>query len=250
MSNIEELTLFLSVQRNESTYIVGTQLYNDFLVDMSRLKKFTFSIHTQIINKYIDIDLPSNKDILNSFVNIGYRHMDLYADDKLTNSTGYCNVYSLPYHFENFMFMTSRFQGGMFNTVRFLAMKDVRPFENDLFKIISQGFPSLQNLLIINQNSQKNKEHLSTFITFPHLYQLDLLMAHIDYAELFFFDKNISLPRLTDLDIEYDTLATITEGFTNDVARRTCAQIKTLRITEPIVRPEHFLSYFSSLCDY
>jgi hypothetical protein len=176
--------------------------------------------------------------------------VDLYADDKLTDSTGYCHVYSLPYHFDNFIFMTSRFQGGVFNTVRLLAMKDVRPFENDLFKIISQDFPFLQCLSIYNENSQKNKEHLPTFITFPRLYRLNLTMAHIDYAVLFFFDKNISLPRLTCLCIEYDTLATITEGFTNDVTRRTCAQIETLIITEPIVRPENFLSYFSSLCEY
>ncbi len=56
MSNIEELTLFLPVLRNESTYIIDTQLYNDFLVDMPRLNKFTFNIHTQIINNDIDIE--------------------------------------------------------------------------------------------------------------------------------------------------------------------------------------------------
>ena len=137
MSNIEELTLFLSILRNESTYIVGTQLYNDFLVYMPRLNKFTFSIYTQIINNDIDIDLPSNKDILNSFIKIGYRQVNLYADDKLTNSKGYCHVYSIPYNFDNFMFMTRRFQGGMFDKIRFLVIFDVRPFENDFFKIIS-----------------------------------------------------------------------------------------------------------------
>ncbi|CAF2114504.1 unnamed protein product [Rotaria magnacalcarata] len=247
MSNIEELTLFLSILRNESTYIVGTQLYNDFLVYMPRLNKFTFSIHTQINNNDIDIDLPSANDILNSFTKIGYRQVDLYANDKLTNSTGYCHVYSLPYHFDNFMFMTNRFPGGIFNTVRLLVMLDVHPFENDLFKIISQNFPLLQRLSIDNREPQKTKQHSSTIITFPHLYKLDVRKAHIDYAVEFLFDKNISLPRLTYLFIEYDTLATITEGFTNDAARRTCAQIKTLLITEPIVRPENFLPYFSSL---
>jgi hypothetical protein len=34
----------------------------------------------------------------------------------------------------------------------------------------------------------------------------------------------------------------ITEGFTNDGARRTCAQIKSLVILEPFVRPENFFS--------
>ena len=76
MSNIEELILFILVQRNGWTYIVGTQLYNDFLVYMPQLKKFTFSIHTQIINNDTDIDLSSNKNILNSFIKIGYRQVD------------------------------------------------------------------------------------------------------------------------------------------------------------------------------
>jgi len=214
---------------------------------MPRLNKFTFSIYTQIINNDIDIDLPSNKDILNSFIKIGYRQVNLYADDKLTNDRGYCYVYSVPYNFDNFMFMTSRFQGDMFDKVRLLVMLDVRPFENDFLKIISQDFPYLQRLSINNGMSQKNKQHSPTFITFPHLYKLDLRNAHIDYVVQFLFDKNISLPRLTYLCIEYDTLATITEGFINDVARRTCAQIKTLLIIESIVRPENFFSYFSSL---
>ncbi|CAF1326212.1 unnamed protein product, partial [Rotaria sp. Silwood1] len=40
--------------------------------------------------------------------------------------------------------MTSRFQGGMLNKVRWLTMNDTRPFENKLFKIISQDFPFLE----------------------------------------------------------------------------------------------------------
>ncbi|CAF4857114.1 unnamed protein product, partial [Rotaria sp. Silwood1] len=40
MLNLEELTLFLSIIRNESTYIDGTQLYNDFLINIPRLNKF------------------------------------------------------------------------------------------------------------------------------------------------------------------------------------------------------------------
>ncbi|CAF4894152.1 unnamed protein product [Rotaria socialis] len=53
MLNLEELTLFLSIIRNESTYIDGTQLHNDFLINMPRLNKFIFSIHTYIINDRI-----------------------------------------------------------------------------------------------------------------------------------------------------------------------------------------------------
>jgi hypothetical protein len=71
--------------------------------------------------------------------------------------------------------MTNRFQGGMFNKVRWLVMDDTRPFENELFKIISQDFPFLKSLAVVNRASQKNKEHSSAFITFPHLRRLDLV---------------------------------------------------------------------------
>ncbi|CAF4314197.1 unnamed protein product [Rotaria sp. Silwood2] len=248
MLNLEELTLFLSVIRNESTYINGTQLYNDFLMYMPQLSKFNFSIHTDIFNNDIDIDLPSNNDILNSFIKIGYQQVNSYADDQLTyKNWGCCHVYSLPYHFNDFLFMTSRFQGGLFTKVRWLLMHDIRPFENELFKIISQDFPFLESLSIINRESQKNKQHSSTFIKFPHLLRLDLTVAHTTYAIQFLFDKNTSLPRLMHLDIKYKTLATVTEGFTNDAARHTCAQIESLVIPELFVRPENFFSYFPLL---
>jgi hypothetical protein len=126
-------------------------------------------------------------------------------------------------------------------------MDDVRPFENELFKIISQDFPFLESLSVVNGVSKKNKEDSSTFITFPHLLRLDLALAHTDYALQFLFDKNTILPRLMQLDIGYGTLATVTEGFTNDGARCTCAPIESLVIQEPFVRLENFFSYFPSL---
>ncbi|CAF3239631.1 unnamed protein product, partial [Rotaria sp. Silwood2] len=50
MLNLEELTLYISVVRTESTYIDGNQLYDEVLNNMSQLKKFIFNIHTHIIN--------------------------------------------------------------------------------------------------------------------------------------------------------------------------------------------------------
>ncbi|CAF2521459.1 unnamed protein product [Rotaria sp. Silwood2] len=246
MLNLEELTLFLSVITNESTYIDGTQLYNDFLIYMPQLSKFYFSMHTNIFNNDIDIDHPSNNDILKSFIKRGYQQVNSYADDQLTyKNWSCCHVYSLPYHFNDFLFMTSRFQGGMFNKVRCLVMDYARPFENELFKIISQDFPFLESLPVVNRASQKNKEHSSTFITFSHLLRLDLAVVHTDYAVKFLFGKNTSLPRLMHLDIKFETLVTVTEGFTNDAARRTYTQIESLVIWEPFVCPENFFSYFS-----
>ena len=148
MLNLEELTLFLSAIRTESTYIDGKQLYDEVLIHMPRLNKFTFSIHTHIINNGIKIDLPSNDDIRNSFIKRGYRQVDSFADDKLLNNRGNCHVYSLPYQFNCFIFMKSSFQGDRFEKVRRLVMFDSRPFEHKLFKIISRDFPFLQKINI------------------------------------------------------------------------------------------------------
>ncbi len=42
MINLEELELYLSVERFDSTYIDGIQLYDQFLIYMTQLNKFTF----------------------------------------------------------------------------------------------------------------------------------------------------------------------------------------------------------------
>ncbi|CAF4193925.1 unnamed protein product, partial [Rotaria sordida] len=63
MLNLEELTLYLSIRRIESTYIDGTHLYDEILIHMPQLKKFNFNIYTLVFNKDIKINLPSNNDI-------------------------------------------------------------------------------------------------------------------------------------------------------------------------------------------
>jgi len=247
MLNLEELTLFLSVLRTESTYIDGKQLNDDVLSHMTRLKKFIFSIHTHIINHDIRIDLPSSNDIRNSFIERGYQHIDSFADDKLTSNRGSCHAYSLPYQFKDFLFMTSSFQGGEFDKVTCLVMLDRRSFEHELFKIISRDFPFLQKLVLTNLESQRYKKHSSTFITFNHLWELCLRNAHIDYAIEFLFDRNIRLPSLTKLSIRYETLAIVTNSFTNDEARLNCNKITCLDIYGSFVRPENFHLYFPLL---
>ena len=46
MINLEELILFLSIIRADKNYIDGDQLYDDILVYMPRINKFTFNIET------------------------------------------------------------------------------------------------------------------------------------------------------------------------------------------------------------
>ncbi len=77
MINLEELTLFLVVNRNDSAYIDGIQLHDEILIYMPRLYKFTFSIRTHVFNTYFEIDLPSNDDIHVSVNEINEKHFSL-----------------------------------------------------------------------------------------------------------------------------------------------------------------------------
>jgi hypothetical protein len=249
MINIENLTLFLNVIRIDSIYIDGTHLYEDVLTFMPQLDKFTFSINTHVLNNKPEILFPSNDDIQHSFIEKGNQHIGLHVDNRLSRMSGQCHVFSLPYQFETYLLMMNSFQDGVFNKVRSMIMIMVHSYscEHDLFKQVSQHFPFLRSLTLINSIAQKNKQHSSTLITFPHLEHLDISLAYVDYAEQFLFEKNTRLPRLLELHIGYETLTMITNNFTNNLARLNCSQIRRLVINELYVRPKDFHLYFPLL---
>jgi hypothetical protein len=80
MINLEELTLSVSILKYDSNDIDGTNLYNDILVHMPQLNKFTFTIINQIVLKNIKIDFPSNDKIQSSFNKTKFNQIGSYAD--------------------------------------------------------------------------------------------------------------------------------------------------------------------------
>jgi hypothetical protein len=126
-------------------------------------------------------------------------------------------------------------------------MTDFYPFEHSFFKVISQSFPLLKELHIINEEPQKDKQQSTPFIVFSHLIFLHLYGAHADYAEQFLVDKYCHLPCLLDLDIGYESLVLVTKNFTNDATRLTCSKLTSLRIRELFVPPKTFHQYFPLL---
>ena len=225
----------------------GKQLYDDVLSSMTQLQKLSFSMHTQLINDNVEMKLPSNNDIRKSFIELGYKHIDVFGHTDFVNHRAESHIYSIPYQFKTFEFMISAFQGGKFDQVRTLHMFDRRPFEHRLFQIIARDFPVLQRLLITNWEEQQVKDRSGELITFSHLFQLGLGKSHIDYAMEFLSNGIIVLPRLTSLTITYQSLATVTNNFTNNQARLICSKITRLRTHEPFVRPNNFHLYFPLL---
>ncbi|UJR27137.1 hypothetical protein I4U23_008436 [Adineta vaga] len=247
MLNLEELMLQLPVIRRESAYIDGNHLYDEILHYMLRLKKLMFNIHTHIINNHIKINLPSNDDIRNSFIERGFQSTDACADYRLVRNRGSCHVYSLPYLFNEFLFMGSCFRGGQFNQVRMLTMTDERPFEHKLFEL-SQDFPVLEELMIANNEPQENKEYdVSGSIIFNHVFSLTLTRVHRDYMIQFLSQRNTCLPCLTHLHIDYKILMTVTNNFTNDEELLNCTKVKVLSAWNlSFHRSQKFELYFPS----
>lgn len=126
-------------------------------------------------------------------------------------------------------------------------MFDRRPFEHRLFHIIARDFPFLQMLLVSNMQQQQDKDGSCALIPFSNLTYLCVADARIDYAMQFLCNQKMNLPRLVDLSITYQTLATVTNYFTNNQTRLICARLTHLHICESFVRPSNFHLYFPLL---
>jgi hypothetical protein len=260
MINLEELTLYLSIIRSNKNYIDGTQLYDDFLIYMPRLNKFTFNIVTNVDKNNIEITFSSNEDIQRSFKRKEYgsvgSFVETFTRENQRNCHSHswpyefksrCQIYSLPYQFEDLLFINNSFQGGVFDNVVSLIISDFRPFEHNFFRVISQSFPLLKDLFIKNEEPQKDKQQSIPLITFSHLIDLHLYGAHADYAEQFLVDKHCHLPCLVSLKIRYESLALVTKNFTNDAARLTCSRLTRLQRWGSFVPTKNFHEYFPSL---
>jgi hypothetical protein len=224
------------------------------------LNKFYFSIDTAVVKIESNLVLSSNEDIQQSFIGREFGPVgscvEIFSGENWSGSFAYAlphkfystsKIYTLPYHFAHYLFISNSFQKGIFERVRTLCMADMHPFEHEFFQIISQSFPLLEYLGIFNNEAQKAKQQSRTLITFPRLIHLYLHSAHADYAEQLLVEQYCHLPSLFELEIGYASLMSVTNHFTNRATHLTCSKLKRLRICEPFVRPEHFHQYFSSL---
>lgn len=244
MINLEQLTLYLSALRFDSTYIDGIQLYDQFLNCMTRLKAFKFNIRTRIFKYHqLELDLPSNETILQSFTGRNYRQVASYIDPIECK----CHVYSLPFDFKYFVELDNAFAGGKFHRVRHLTMHGTGSFEDQLFQLVSEDFSNLEHLAVSNPYSQKDNRHTTTSICFSHLRSLTLQYAHYDYVELFILKKFTQLPKLVHLCATYKSLTTITHQFTDDATRFNFGSLKYLDACEAFVRSKDFNQYFPAL---
>ncbi|CAF1478481.1 unnamed protein product [Adineta steineri] len=205
---------------NDLQFVDGNNLYNDILIHLSQLKIFQFSIYTYLFNTNVLInDFPSNDDIQRSF-----------------NANRFGQIGSL----------SNSFPGGIFYHVRMLVANDYVSWDYCFFKKVAESFPSLEVLMISNSHPQKNKLQLNNnnnnnntenlqMITFLRLLDLRVILAHIDYIEQLLFNRYTHLPRLCQLEVDYEQLTTLTNNFTNDQTQLNCLQLQSIRTKKKFV---------------
>ena len=232
LSNVEQLTLLLAIgnKRNKhSHFIDGYVLERDILPYMPQLRQFHFHIRSILKNRFrTTID-----QIRQSFRR--QQPFDCVLD-YFKNEYGQCQIYSLPFVGTRLDFISNRFplfdtNNTFSNVTTLLLFDDIKPFEKIFFERLAQCLPRLKTLEIINQLEQQEKATaMKTHIVFAHLAVLILYDIHMDYAEQFLYQINLS--SLIELVIDKDILWKIIAE-NNEQARKNCSRVGTLHTFIP-----------------
>ncbi|CAF1311884.1 unnamed protein product [Rotaria sp. Silwood1] len=163
---------------------------------MRQLNKFTFNI-CSTVSLHNQINLLSNEDIKYIFNEFQKNKQIISCVDYFSEiERDECYIYSCPYEPKEYHKITNNFPGGIFKYVREISLFDEQPFEHKFLFQISQSFPFMKKLTLINEKPSRklhdNNEHLS-IIEYPHLSQLDLSEAQDDYIEQFLVDTKTCL---------------------------------------------------------
>ena len=147
--------------------------------------------------------------------------------------------------------ITNNFPGGIFKYVREISLFDERSFPHEFFFQISQSFPFMKKLTLINEKLQNDKRHRKldndnqhlSIIEYSHLSHLNLDEAHDDYIEQFLIDTKTCLPNSVYLAVPYQALKRVTEHFTRNATRINCAKLRCLGLGKSRI-PKCVKEYF------
>jgi hypothetical protein len=105
---------------------------------MSKLNKLTFNIGS-LVRFDDENNIPSNEDIKKTFENFNNKiisNIDYFSKKKLFHY----HIYSYPYTWNIYYYITNIFFGGLFKSVRAISLFDEHPFEHDFLLRITQSF--------------------------------------------------------------------------------------------------------------
>ena len=257
MSNIETIDLSLEIRSN-APFIDGHHLRLNITNHLPQLNKLTFNIRSETCF-YNENNIPSNDYIQQTFGDFPNKQIISCVDYFQDSRWSLCHFYSYPYpsQLTTYERITNHFPGGLFRSVRRVQLDDERPFEHDFFRLISQSFPRMETLYIINKKAQKNKRintaqdphEDSAIIEYPYLLEINLLHAHEDYHKQFLFDDRACLPSDISVSMDYRLAEKVTHNFTRNETRNNCAKIGFVSFRNKSNCPDHIKDYFPRVND-
>ncbi|UJR29226.1 hypothetical protein I4U23_010440 [Adineta vaga] len=230
MTNLEELGLYVTTYVDNG-FIDENYLKKNLLNRMSQLNIFQFDIRSLIITN--QMDLPLNKDIDKTFIDVHSRKTISYFDFFPVRKLAQYHFYSYPSETPYYLNITNHFPGGLFEYVRKISLYDERPFEHNFLVQVSRSLPFVQHLSLTNHQQQKREESYNSSIAkYNHLIFLDIEDAHDDYVEEFLSSTNTYLNGNINLVVNYNSLKRVTSNFTRDNMRLNCSKIEHICILD------------------
>ena len=252
MPYLETLSLYLLVG-DQNRVIDGTVLQHDIFDYMPQLHSFTFYISTDVDTVNLSCKL-SHEDIQQTLTNIGQQHVSSMFNS-LRHDQVTCSIFSFPFEFDRLQNLGNQFPDIIFSYVTFLTVDDINPFKHEFFSRIARSFPLLKYLGIYNDNPSVLNDgrpfssdncQLYSAIEYPHLYSLNVQIAHRAYVEQLLDETKTKLPCLTQLRVLFSNLKYVTKNFTREETRRNCANVKQLFMMDGSGDSSNFYRYFPS----
>ncbi|UJR24683.1 hypothetical protein I4U23_006056 [Adineta vaga] len=253
MSHLEELFLNVCIERYilHKPFIDGNNLKNNIVNYMSKLNRFVFSIHSNLIHRFKHhlLKLPSNNDIQDTFKDFKDYQVVSYTDYFRQTRMSQCHIYSYPYYMDSLYRLTHSFPGGLFKFVHKVYLFNEKPFEHEFFIRIAQAFPYLKTLLIDNDSRQKYHQHLQSnknleIIKYSCLNLLIVYSSREDYLEQFLDNNKTCLLNDIKLHVDYNILHSVTDNFSRALTRTNCEKITFINDINKCNVPKHFYNYF------
>ncbi|CAF1115087.1 unnamed protein product [Adineta steineri] len=246
MFNLKELTLHMTIYERNNL-IDGNDINNNILIHMPRLNQFNFHISTTMLRNNL-IDHLSEDNTQQTLSKLRFKQLQCIIHCRCHLIT--CQIFSLPFIFDNLTCIGNKFPNIKFNNVKNLSIEDEIPFNHEFFIRRAWSFPLLKKLRILNLEPQlpsSSTNEIYSLIKYSHLSSLNILDVHVDYIEQFLNDTKTCLPCLNELTVDYNQLQIATENFTKDRTRFNCKNVEKLNIKQKNIELEDFYTYFPLL---
>ncbi|CAF1589247.1 unnamed protein product [Rotaria magnacalcarata] len=250
MSNLEKLGLYLSIFVNER-FVDGNNLKKNILNRMLQLNQFKFYIHSRMfINN--EMNLPSKQDVQQTFEDFKDNQIISYVDYFLERKKGHCHVYSCPFLMKYYEGITNNFPGGLYPYVSVVSLHDENPFEHEFFIRITQSFPFMEKLTLINRHAQNQKQPYKSvndiqnlsIAKYSYLTELDIRQVHDNYIEEFLCNTKTYLQNDILLEVNFNSLERVTNNFTRDDTRINCGKINEIYLFSDVKYSKTLQNYF------